>query len=143
MVKPGLGDKGRPYGFYLRPFGQFRLVHPFYQLGRYFVARLCVIPVMNLRLSALALLLPLLPLKTLAGPPLLPGQVLFQKNCVRCHGANGKRGLNGAHDLTKSNLNAFGRTYLITSGLGKMPAFGKMLTPAQVQQVVAYSLTLK
>ena len=98
---------------------------------------------MNLRLPALALLLPLLPLKTLAGPPLLPGQVLFQQNCVRCHGANGKRGLNGAHDLTKSNLNVFGRTYLVTSGLGKMPAFGKMLTPAQVQQVVAYSLTLR
>ena len=98
---------------------------------------------MNLRLPALLLLLPLLPQPVSAKPPLLPGQLLFQKNCVRCHGSNGKRGLNGAHDLTKSNLNAFGRTYLVTSGMGKMPAFGKMLTPAQVQQVVAYSLTLR
>ena len=96
---------------------------------------------MNLRLPAL--LLTLLPHLARAKPPALPGQLLFQKNCVRCHGANGKRGLNGAHDLTKSNLNAFGRTYLVTSGMGKMPAFGKVLTPAQVQQVVAYSLTLK
>lgn len=95
---------------------------------------------MNLRLTAFLFLLPLL---AAAKPPLLPGQAIFQKNCARCHGANGKAGLNGAHDLTKSNLNAFGRTYMVTNGMGKMPAFGKMLTPEQVQQVVAYSLTLK
>ena len=90
-----------------------------------------------------ALLLLLLPHQAPAKPPVPPGQLLFQQNCVRCHGANGKRGLNGAHDLTKSNLNDFGRTYLVVNGLGKMPAFGKKLTAAQVQQVVAYSLTLK
>ena len=99
---------------------------------------------MNIRLSAFLLLLLLLPLSLLAqATPPLPGQVIFQKNCVRCHGANGKRGAFGAHDLTKSNLNEFGRTYLVTNGMGKMPAFGKTLTPAQVQQVVAYSLTLR
>lgn len=84
----------------------------------------------------------LLPRPASAAPP-APGQLLFQKNCVRCHGANGRLGLNGAHDLTKSNLNAFGRTYLVTNGMGKMPAFAKTLTPAQIAQVVAYSLTLK
>lgn len=78
-----------------------------------------------------------------AAPPALPGKIIFQQNCVRCHGANGRLGLNGAHDLTKSTLNAFGRTYLVTNGLGKMPAFKTKLTAAQVQQVVAYSLTLK
>ncbi|MBD2768523.1 cytochrome c [Hymenobacter sp. BT664] len=98
---------------------------------------------MNLQLAAFSLLLLLPAPPTLAKPPLEPGQAIYQKNCVRCHGTNGKRGLNGAHDLTKSNLNAFGRTYLVTNGMGKMPAFGKVLTPAQVQQVVAYSLTLK
>lgn len=78
-----------------------------------------------------------------AGPLVPLGKVLFQQNCARCHGANGKLGLNGAHDLTKSNLNAFGRTYLVTNGLGKMPAFGKKLTPTEVEQVVAYSITLR
>lgn len=97
---------------------------------------------MNLRLPALAFLL-LPPCIARAVPPQVPGQALFQKNCARCHGANGKLGLNGAHDLTKSNLNAFGRTYMVTNGMGKMPAFSKVLTPEQVQQVVAYSLTLK
>jgi cytochrome c6 len=77
-----------------------------------------------------------------AAPP-APGQLIYQKNCARCHGKDGRLGLNGAHDLTKSNLNAFGRTYLVTNGMGKMPSFQKTLTPAQVAQVVAYSQTLK
>ncbi|MDO7886089.1 c-type cytochrome [Hymenobacter cheonanensis] len=77
-----------------------------------------------------------------AAPP-APGRLLFQKNCQRCHGKDGRLGLNGAHDLTKSNLNAFGRTYLVTNGMRKMPSFSKTLTPAQIEQVVAYSLTLK
>ncbi|MDQ2792780.1 MAG: cytochrome c [Bacteroidota bacterium] len=98
---------------------------------------------MNIHLSGFLFLLALLPQLAAATPPVLPGQLIFQKNCVRCHGANGKRGANGAHDLTKSNLNEFGRTYLVTNGMGKMPAFGKKLTPEQVQQVVAYSLMLK
>ena len=110
---------------------------------RYFVARLCVVVAMKLRILTAFLFLPLLPAPAAAGPPVPAGQLLYQKNCGRCHGANGKKGANGAHDLTKSNLNAFGRTYLVTNGLGKMPAFGKTLTPAQVQQVVAYSITLK
>jgi cytochrome c6 len=77
-----------------------------------------------------------------AAPP-APGQLIFQKNCQRCHGKDGRLGLNGAHDLTKSNLNTMGRNYLVTNGMGKMPAFDKTLTPTQIAQVVAYSLTLK
>ncbi len=77
-----------------------------------------------------------------AAPP-APGLLLYQKNCQRCHGKDGRLGLNGAHDLTKSNLNAFGRTYLVVNGMRKMPSFSKTLTPAQIEQVVAYSLTLK
>ncbi|KAA9333442.1 GNAT family N-acetyltransferase [Hymenobacter busanensis] len=73
----------------------------------------------------------------------LPGKALFLENCALCHGANGKLGVNGAHDLTKSNLNQMGRTYMVTNGLGKMPAFKDQLTPEQIEQVVAYSLTLK
>ena len=107
------------------------------------MAALRVVPVMNLQFSALLFLLALLPQLVSAAPPVLSGQAIFQKNCVRCHGADGRKGASGAHDLTKSNLNEFGRNYLVTNGLGKMPAFGKKLTPAQVQQVVAYSLTLR
>ena len=73
----------------------------------------------------------------------LTGKVLYARNCARCHGLDGRAGLNDAHDLTKSNLNAFGRAYLVTNGMGKMPAFKEYLTPQEVQAVVAYSLTLK
>ncbi|QNH62690.1 c-type cytochrome [Hymenobacter sediminicola] len=76
-------------------------------------------------------------------PILAAGKALFQQNCEVCHGLDGKRGINGAHDLTKSNLNTAGRVYMVTQGLGKMPAFKGQLTEAQIQQVVAYSLTLK
>ncbi|OON67747.1 GNAT family N-acetyltransferase [Hymenobacter sp. CRA2] len=72
-----------------------------------------------------------------------PGKALFEQNCVLCHGPDGKRGLNGAHDLTKSNLNQMGRVYMVTNGLGKMPGFKGQLTPEQIEQVAAYSLTLK
>ncbi|MCC3156718.1 GNAT family N-acetyltransferase [Hymenobacter sp. 15J16-1T3B] len=71
------------------------------------------------------------------------GQALFEQNCALCHGPDGKRGLNGAHDLTKSNLNQMGRAYMVTHGMGKMPAFQGQLTPEQIEQVAAYSLTLK
>lgn len=74
---------------------------------------------------------------------LADGKALFNKNCAVCHGADGRLGLNGAHDLSKSNLNTTGRVYMVTQGLGKMPAFKDKLTTAQIQQVVAYSLTLK
>ncbi|RYY10481.1 MAG: hypothetical protein EOO36_20485, partial [Cytophagaceae bacterium] len=62
-----------------------------------------------------ALVLLALSTQAQAAPP-APGLLIFQKNCVRCHGKDGRLGLNGAHDLTKSNLNAFGRTYLVTNG---------------------------
>lgn len=71
------------------------------------------------------------------------GQKLFNFYCARCHGRDGRLDINGAHDLTKTNLNAAGRTYMVTNGFGKMPAFGKELTPAEVQRVVEYSMTLK
>ncbi|UYZ57884.1 c-type cytochrome [Hymenobacter latericus] len=71
------------------------------------------------------------------------GKTLFLQNCALCHGENGKLGLNGARDLTRSNLNQTGREYIVTHGLGKMPSFKGQLTPEQISQVVAYSLTLR
>lgn len=80
-----------------------------------------------------------------AATALAAGKTLFAQNCALCHGANGKLGLNGARDLTKSNLNAAGRTYIVANGSasGVMPAFKGQLSDEQIAQVVAYSLTLK
>lgn len=81
--------------------------------------------------------------ETAPAAALAEGKALFTRNCAVCHGPDGKLGLNGAHDLTRSNLNATGRVYMVTNGLGKMPSFKNQLTPEQIEQVVAYSLTLK
>ncbi len=72
-----------------------------------------------------------------------PGEALFVTHCAPCHGRDGRLGRNGAHNLTQSNLTAFGRSYLVQNGLGKMPAFKKQLSPLAIEQVVQYSLTLK
>ncbi|WP_139925469.1 cytochrome c [Hymenobacter sp. DG01] len=74
---------------------------------------------------------------------LVAGKVLFGQRCAVCHGPDGKLGLNGAHDLTKSNLNTVGRVYMVTNGLGKMPGFEDQLTEEQIRQVAEYSLTLR
>jgi mono/diheme cytochrome c family protein len=76
---------------------------------------------------------------------LTAGQAIFTQRCTPCHGTDGRLGLNGARDLTKSNLNATGRVYMVVNGSmsKKMPSFKEQLTEEQIQQVVAYSLTLK
>ena len=82
-------------------------------------------------------------MNTLENDAVAAGKALFQQNCAVCHGNDGKLGVNGAHDLTKSNLNTTGRVYMVTNGLGKMPAFKKTLTEEEIEQVVAYSMTLQ
>jgi mono/diheme cytochrome c family protein/uncharacterized membrane protein SirB2 len=76
---------------------------------------------------------------------LTAGKAIFTQRCAPCHGADGRLGLNGARDLTKSNLTAPGRVYMVVNGSmsKKMPSFKEQLTDEQIQQVVAYSLTLK
>lgn len=80
-----------------------------------------------------------------AAPVLAAGQALYTQNCVVCHGPDGKLGLNGARDLTKSNLNAAGRIYQVTNGSlsKKMPAFQGKLSEEEIRQVAEYSLTLR
>jgi cytochrome c6 len=81
-------------------------------------------------------------LGTLETDALAAGEAIFTQRCVVCHGPDGKLGNNDAHDLTKSNLNVNGRVYIVTNGLGKMPAFKDQLTEQEIEQVAAYSLTL-
>ncbi|BCM89344.1 hypothetical protein IAD21_01190 [Abditibacteriota bacterium] len=62
---------------------------------------------------------------------------IFQQKCQGCHGAKGegKRG----PGLTKLANDPDTELYnTIHDGKGKMPAFGKQMTEAQVKEVVAY-----
>ena len=71
------------------------------------------------------------------------GQEIFKKYCVLCHGIDGKLGLNGAKDITVSQLTEAERIALITKGKNTMTPFEGILTPEQIQAVAAYTLTLK
>lgn len=71
------------------------------------------------------------------------GQAVFRLYCVTCHGADGRLGMNGAKDLSKSALTLEERVALITQGKGLMTPFGELLSPEEIRAVAEYSLTFK
>ena len=71
------------------------------------------------------------------------GMTVFRQNCVLCHGADGKLGLNGAKDLTVSTKTPEERILMITNGKNLMTPFKGILNEAQIKAVAAYTLTLK
>ena len=70
------------------------------------------------------------------------GGDIFSSNCKLCHGADGRLGLNGAKDLTISQLPLNERVNIITNGKNLMAPFGKLLTAAEIDSVAAYTLHL-
>jgi cytochrome c6 len=80
-----------------------------------------------------------------------PGEPVFKKNCVMCHGADGagktKMGQKlGAADLTSSDIQGLSDEAMaqaIRSGNGKMPAFEKTLSAEEITSVVQYVRTLR
>lgn len=70
------------------------------------------------------------------------GAEIFQKNCILCHGASGKLGLNGAKDLSLSQLPIQDRVNIITYGKNLMTPFGEQLSPAEIDSVARYTFTL-
>jgi len=78
--------------------------------------------------------------------------VIWNKECASCHGKDGraktfKAKFNGAKDLTKpswqestSDEHIFN---VIVNGHEKMPAFGKKLSQAEIESLVAYVRHLK
>jgi mono/diheme cytochrome c family protein len=68
-----------------------------------------------------------------------PASVLFAINCATCHGPTGQ-GV-GVFPRLVGTANILDGDYdrtVITQGRLAMPAFGKVLTPAQINQIVAY-----
>jgi cytochrome c oxidase cbb3-type subunit III len=79
-------------------------------------------------------------------------RVLFAKNCATCHGNDGqaktfKAKLNHARNLTDSawqaNVSNERLFNSIMNGRGHMPAWGKKLTEAEINSLVAYVRQLK
>jgi len=80
-----------------------------------------------------------------------PGESLYKTKCAACHGPDGK----GETAVGKANkLRDLGSTEvqkqsddelsdIVTSGKGKMPAYGKSLKPEQIKELVAYIRSFK
>jgi mono/diheme cytochrome c family protein len=83
---------------------------------------------------------------SLAGATPASGRALYNQNCARCHGANGRsqtalgRKLEAA-DLTSDDVQDMDdakMTRVIKNGRTGMPGFGKKLTADQVASIVRY-----
>jgi cytochrome c6 len=78
------------------------------------------------------------------------GAALYKTKCAACHGADGKGETaigktNKIRDLGSSEVQQQSDadlTGIITSGKGKMPAYGKSLKPDQVKDLVVFIRTL-
>jgi mono/diheme cytochrome c family protein len=77
---------------------------------------------------------------------------IFKNECASCHGKDGgaktlKAKFNGAKDLTKAgwqeNASDEHIFNVIANGHGKMPAYGKKLSQAEIESLVTYIRKLK
>ncbi len=84
--------------------------------------------------------------------PMESGEQVFKKSCVPCHGVDGAGGLrNGlskpARDLTnvefQSNTSDEQLKQTIRNGKGLMPAWGRLLSEQEMNDVITYVRTLK
>lgn len=78
--------------------------------------------------------------------PAHPGKVVYDSQCARCHGSNGKLGMGGAKDLSVSKLIPVEMITVISYGssAGLMPAYKDMLSEDEINAVALYiETTLK
>ena len=68
---------------------------------------------------------------------LAAGKTIFEQNCVRCHGADGKQIPDWRSEVTKMTDQEI-RNQILNGG-GGMPAFKDQLTPQQIDEVTAYA----
>jgi len=71
----------------------------------------------------------------------MAGSEIYAKNCVSCHGEDGKKGFSGASDLSKSVLSADEAKAVISNGRNGMPAI--KMEAVQLDSVTSYIQQLK
>ena len=76
-------------------------------------------------------------------PKKVDGAKIYKMNCVICHGADGKLGINGAKPLPESVLTNDEKIVIVKKGKGVMTPFESILTDEQITAVVEYTNTLK
>lgn len=73
----------------------------------------------------------------------LPGKKIYLKNCTLCHGKDGKLGLSGSKDLTKSEMTLDEQILIVTEGKGTMMSYAKLLSADEIKSVAEYTQSLK
>lgn len=71
------------------------------------------------------------------------GEKLYNQYCVLCHGKDGKLQLNGAFDITTSQLTINERIELMKNGRNLMTPFEGILTEDEMRSIATYAITLK
>lgn len=71
------------------------------------------------------------------------GEKVYKRNCLACHGMDGKAKTNGALDITESTLELDERILLIKNGRKTMTPFKSMLSEKEIKAVAEFTFTLK
>lgn len=74
---------------------------------------------------------------------LVHGKAIYINNCMRCHGEDGKAGINGATDLTGSLCENRGLIGIIKHGRNLMPAYKDQLTEQEILAVAEYVKSIR
>lgn len=64
------------------------------------------------------------------------GAAIYTTYCVLCHGKDGKLGLNGAKDLTRSPLTREEMIAVVTNGRNMMQPYKEVLTATEIAAAV-------
>ncbi len=75
--------------------------------------------------------------------PKADGEKVWRTYCITCHGIDGKLALNGAKDLSISEVSREDRIVQVTKGKNLMTPFEGILTEEQIEAVVDYTFTFK
>ena len=82
-------------------------------------------------------------LATLTHQEVSTGEVIYQKKCARCHGADGTKGRSGAANLQLSKMDNDMIVQIIKNGKKPMPAYKLKLTDEEINDVTAYVKSLR
>ena len=74
---------------------------------------------------------------------LVLGKAIYINNCLRCHGEDGKAGVNGASNLTASMCENKGLIGIIKHGRNLMPAYKDLLSEIEINAVASYVKSLR
>lgn len=71
------------------------------------------------------------------------GKLIFENNCVLCHGADGAKEYNGAANLHTSMLDKNNIISIVTNGKNTMMPYKELLSAEEIEAVSTYIITLR